>query len=296
MTLVAPTVPGGAPDLLGRVLASRLSELLGQPVIVENIGGAGGMIGAARVAKAPADGYHFLIGTVGSQAQNQTIYKSPLYDAATDFAAVAMLWEIRYLLIVRKDLPVNDLQEFIAYARTNQASMHYGSGGVGGPLHLACALFNAAAGLNVTHVPYRGGTLATQDLLAGRIDYMCTSAASVTGYIEAKQLKALALLSKNRSSLMPAYATAHEQGLREFEVTGWSGLFLPKGTPAPIVNKLNAAVVGALNTPSLQARVQEAGAEIVAHDRRSPEYLQQFVETEIKKWAAVIKAAGLAGQ
>ena len=294
VTMVVPTTPGGAPDLLGRVLASRLSKLLGQPVIVENVAGAGGTIGAARVARAPADGYQILIGTLGTQAQSQTLYKSPLYNAATDFAPVALLWQVRFILIARKDLPVDNLQGFIAYARANQAAMHYGSGGIGSPNHLACALFNAAVGINVTHVPYRGFGPMIEDLVAGRIDYLCSSITAAVGYIESRQVKAIALLSKERSPLLPAYPSAGEQGLADFEDTGWSGMFLPEGSPPPIVRKLNAAVVAALDTPDVQARFRQAGAEIVAPDRRSPEYLQKFVGAEIRKWAAVIKSAGIA--
>jgi tripartite-type tricarboxylate transporter receptor subunit TctC len=296
VTMVVPTTPGGAPDLLGRVVASRLAELLGQPVVVENVAGAGGMIGAARVARAPADGYQFLIGTLGTQAQNQTLYKSPLYDSATDFTPVALLWQVHFILIARKDLPVDNLQEFIAYAKAHQATMHYGSGGIGSPSHLACALFNAAVGINVTHVPYRGFGPMIQDLAASRIDYLCPSATAAAGYIEGKQVKAIALLSKDRSPLMPAYASAGEQGLANFEDTGWSGMFLPKDAPPPIVRKLNAAAIATLDTPAVQARFRKAGAEIVAPNRRSPQYLQKFVESEIRKWATAIKAAGIASR
>jgi tripartite-type tricarboxylate transporter receptor subunit TctC len=296
VTMVVPTTAGGAPDLLGRVVASRLSELLGQPVIVENVAGAGGMIGAARVARAPADGYQLLIGTLGTQAQNQTLYKSPLYNAATDFAAVALLWQVRFILIARKDFPADNLQGFIAYAKAHQAAMHYGSGGIGSPSHLACALFNAAVGINVTHVPYRGVAPVIRDLLAGRIDYLCPSATAAVGYIESKQVKAIALLSKDRSPLMPAYPSAGEQGLADFEDTGWSGMFLPKNAPPPIVHKLNAAAIAALETPAVQAQFRQVGAEIAASDRRSPQYLQKFVESEIRKWATVIKAAEIGKQ
>ena len=296
VTMVVPTTPGGAPDLLGRVVASRLSELLGQPVIVENVAGAGGMIGAARVARAPADGYQFLIGTLGTQAQNQTLYKSPLYNAAKDFTPVALLWQVRFILIARKDLPVDNLKAFIAYAKANQAAMHYGSAGIGSPNHLACALFNAAAGVSVTHVPYRGFGPMIRDLVAGRIDYLCPSATAAVGYIESKQVKAIALLSKDRSQLLPAYPSAGEQGLTNFEDTGWSGIFLPKDAPPPVVRKLNAAAIAALDTPAVQARFRQVGAEIVAPDRRSPAYLQKFVGSEIRKWAAVIKAADIAIQ
>jgi tripartite-type tricarboxylate transporter receptor subunit TctC len=157
-------------------------------------------------------------------------------------------------------------------------------------------LFNAAAGIDVTHVPYRGVGSAMRDVVAGRMDYLCPSATAAVGYIESKQVKAIALLSKDRSPLLPAYLSAGEQGLGDFEDTGWSGIFLPKNVPPSIVQKLNAAAIATLETPAVQARFRQAGAEIVAADRRSPQYLQKFVESEIRKWATVIKTAGIAIQ
>jgi len=291
--MVVATLPGGAPDILGRILAARLSELLGQQVVVENIGGAGGTIGAARVAKAAPDGYQLLIGNVGTQAQSQAIYKSLPYNAVTDFAPVSLLWHVEFLLTVRKHLPVENLKSFISYAKDHQGRLQYGSGGVGSPPHLACALLNATTGIKATHIPYRGVNTAMQDLIGERIDYACPSATSALGNVESKQIKALALLSKEHSSLLPQFSTANEQGLSDFEATGWSGMFLPKGTPSPIVKKLNGAIVTALDTPAVRTRFREVGAEITALERRSPEYLQKFVESEIQKWSAAIKAAGI---
>jgi tripartite-type tricarboxylate transporter receptor subunit TctC len=296
ITMVVATLPGGAPDILGRVLAARMSELLGQQLIVENVGGAGGTLGAVRVAKAAPDGLQLLIGTVGTQAQSQALNKSLPYNPVTDFEPVSLLWQVEFLLTVRKDLLVENLRDFIAYAKVNQSRMNYGSGGVGSPPHLACALINTAAGINVTHVPYRGVSAAVQDLVGGRIDYACPSATSALGNVESKQIKALVLLSRERSSLLPQIPTVNEQGLSDFEATGWSGMFLPKGTPAPIIKKLNGAVATALDTPAVQTRFREVGAEIAAPERRSPEYLQKFVESEITKWTAAIKAAGIAAK
>jgi tripartite-type tricarboxylate transporter receptor subunit TctC len=293
LTMVVPFAAGGIGDVLGRMLASRLSELLGRQVIVENVGGAGGMAGAARVAKAAPDGYTFVLGSAGTHAHNQTLYKSPLYNAATDFAPVALVVEQPVLLVVRKDLPPGNLPEFIDYAKANQARMQYGSPGTGSAVHLACAILNAAIGVRVTHIPYRGGGPAMQDLIAGRLDYQCTGSTNAMPQLESNTIKAIALLSLERSPILPEIPTAHEQGLRDFEAPLWWALFLPKGTPPPIIAKLNEAAVATMNTPAVQQRLKETGYDLVAPERRSPDYLQKFVVSEIAKWAAPIKAAGL---
>src|SRR5215470_4043834 len=173
LTMVAPAAAGSANDVVARILTPRLSELLGQQVIVENLGGAGGMTGAARVARAAPDGYQFVFGNVGTHAASQTLYEKPLYNAAIDFAPVALVAEQPIVLIARRDYPANNLQDFVAYAKANQAKMQYGSAGVGSAVHLACALLNAAIGVEITHLPYRGGNPAMQDLIAGRTDYQC---------------------------------------------------------------------------------------------------------------------------
>jgi len=293
MTMVVPFAAGGGADIMGRILAARMSEFLGQQVIVENAGGAGGMSGAYRVAKAAPDGYQFVLGTNGTHAQNQSLYKSPLYNAATDFTPVALIGEQPIALLTRKDLPADNLPEFIAYAKANQASMKYGSAGTGSAVQLSCVLLNAANGLSITHVPYRGSAPATQDLIAGRIDYQCANLAPVLSQVEAHLIKTLAVLSGHRSALMPELATADEQGLTGFEAILWYGLFLPKDTPRAIVEKLNAAVVATMNTPAVQERMKQIGAELVTPERRSSKYLGEFVVKEIAKWAGPIKASGV---
>jgi tripartite-type tricarboxylate transporter receptor subunit TctC len=293
VTLVVPFAAGGPIDSIGRILATPLSERLGQQMIVENVGGAGGMTGTARVAKAPPDGYQIVLGNVGTHAGNQTLYRKPLYNAATDFAPVALVVDLPLVLVARKDLPADDLKAFIAYAKANQATMQFGSGGAGSATHLACALLNAAAGIEVTHVPYRGGAPAMQDLIAGRIDYLCVDTPVALPQIESKTVKPIAVLTRGRSPSLPSLASAHEQGLTNFAAANWAGLFLPKGTPAPIVAKLHDATVAAMETAALQAQMKKVGADLVAPDRRSPAYLQSFVESEIEKWAGPIKASGL---
>jgi tripartite-type tricarboxylate transporter receptor subunit TctC len=293
MTMVAPFAAGGSTDAIARIVADGLSIQLHQPVIVENVGGAGGMTGTNRVAKAAPDGYQFVLGNVGTHAQNQTLYKAPLYNAATDFAPVVLMMDQSLVLVARNDFPASNLQEFIAYTKTNQSKMQYSSSGAGGSNHLACVLLNAAIGVNVTHIPYRGAGQAMQDLLAGRVDYQCPSAPTAMPQITGKTVKALAILSKSRSPSLPDLASAHEQGLTGFDIPSWYALFLPKGTPDPIVRKLNAAAVAAMDTPAMQERLKTIGSDLVGPERRSLEYLGKFVADEIKKWAGPIGASGV---
>lgn len=296
VTMVVPFAAGGVGDVLGRLLAARLTELLGQQVVVENVGGAGGMQGSSRVANAAPDGYTFVLGSSGTHAQNQLLYKKPLYNAETDFAPVALIVEQPVLLITRKDLPVETLQDFITYARANADKLQYGSPGTGSAMHLGCAMLNAAMGATITHIPYRGGGPAMQDLLAGRLDYQCTGSTNAIPQLASKSVKPLAVLSLARSPSMPDIPTADEQGLAKFEAALWWAVFMPKGTPPAIVQKLNEALVAAMNTPLVQERLKATGFDVVAPDRRSPQYLQDFVASEIKKWAGPIRDAGLAQQ
>ena len=277
MTLVAPFAAGGGNDVLGRLIAPPLGEILRQPVIIENVPGAGGMTGSSRVAKAAPDGYTFGLGSVGSHAFNQTLYKKPLYNAATDFAPVAMIADQPLLLVVRKDLPVANLQEFIAYARANAAKMQHGSAGVGSATHLGCILFNAAIGVDITHVPYRGGAPAMTDLIAGRIDYWCPFSTTAMPQITGDTVKPIAIFALQRLAVLPSLPTAHEQGLANFEASTWNALFLPRGTPTAIVQRLHDATVQAVGTPPVPERLRELGMSPAAPDRRSPEFLAKFV-------------------
>jgi len=294
LTIVVPFAAGGASDGSARVLAAGLSEVLGEQVIVENIGGAGSTIGANRVAKGPADGYQFLLGSTGTYAQSQSLYKHPPYDTMKDFAPVVLVTRQALVLAVRKDLPVNDLQGFVAYAKANQANMQFGSAGAGSGTHLGCALFNAAIGVHVTHVPYRGGATAVQDLIGGRIDYMCPTDLTARAQIEGGTIKGIAVLGPNRSPHLPSLASAREQSLFDFDVGIWFALTAPKAVPTAIVQKLHAAAVKAMELPSVEERAHKVGADLVPPDERSSEYLQKLLESEIAKWAKTIKASGIA--
>jgi tripartite-type tricarboxylate transporter receptor subunit TctC len=295
VTMIIPFAAGGPTDVLGRVVAQRMGEVLGQQVVVENVGGAGGMTGSNRVAVAPADGYQMVLGTVGTHAQGQTLYKKPLYNAATDFTPVALIAEVPIVLIVRKDLPVNDLKEFIAYAKANQNKMQYGSAGAGSATHLGCVVLNSVIGTDITHVPYRGTGPAMQDLQGGRIDFLCEIVSTAKPQIDGGAVKAIALMTKERSPALPDVPTALEQGTQNLEAYTWNAIFLPKNAPEPIVKKLNGAAVQAIKTPTVRERLEGLGASIVPDDRATPDYLGKFVKSEIEKWAAPIKASGASG-
>ena len=293
LTMIIPFAAGGPTDVLGRVMAQRMGEILGQQVVVENVGGAGGMTGSKRVVDAAPDGYTFVLGTVGTHAQSQTMYKKPLYNAASDFTPVALIAEDPIVLITRKDLRVNNLKEFIAYAKANQTTMQFGSAGAGSATHLGCVLLNYLIGVDITHVPYRGTGPAMQDLQGGRIDYLCEVVSTAKPQIDGGTVKPIAIMTKERSSALPNVPTGLEQGTPNLEAYTWNAIFLPKDAPADVVKKLNDATVQAMKTPAVRERLEGLGAVIVPEDRATPEYLGQFVKSEIEKWAGPIKASGV---
>jgi tripartite-type tricarboxylate transporter receptor subunit TctC len=293
VVMVVPFAAGGTFDVMGRIMATRMSEILGQQVIVENTTGAGGIIGVTRVMGAAPDGYTLLLGSTGTHAYNQSIYKKRRYDAVSDFTPVTLWSEQPMVLEARKDLAANTIPEFSALLKTNGAKMQYGSAGAGSTTHLACSLLNSAIGANVTHVPYRGSAPASNDLIGGQIDYLCGNLGAAAPLITGKQVKAIAVLSKARSPLMPDLASAHEQGLTGFDVTTWTAFFLPKGAPANIVAKLNEVAHATMETPVIKQRMLEIGVTGVTADRRSPDYLAKFVADEVARWEGPIISGGL---
>jgi tripartite-type tricarboxylate transporter receptor subunit TctC len=292
ITMVVPFAAGGPTDVVGRILAGRLGDVLRKQVVVVNVGGAGGMTGADRVARARPDGYEVLLGTVGTQAYSQTLYKKPLYSATRDFAPVVLVAEQPLVLVVRKNFPASSLKEFAAYAKANAAKLSFGSGGAGSATHLGCVLLNAKLGIKVQHVPYRGSAPALQDLMAGRIDYLCDAVSTELSPIKAGSVKPIAMLTQRRTAVLPGVPTAKEQGV-PVDANNWIGLFFPRGTPEPIIHHLRDAAVAAMNTPVLRARMETIGTDLVAADRTSSSYLQHYVASEIKKWATPIKESGV---
>ncbi len=293
MTLVVPFAAGGPTDLLARIVAEKMSQGLGQQIVIENVGGAGGMTGSLRVARATPDGYTMVMGTVGTHAQNQSLYAKPAYSSVDDFTPVALIADIPLILIVRKDLPVNNLKEFIAYSKENQKKMQFGTSGIGAAVHLGTIVLNTAIGIEPAHVPFRGSAPAMNELVGGRIDYITDVISTAKTQVDGGTVKALAVLQMKRSKIMPDVPTADEQGLKGVTAYTWNAVFLPKGAPADVVKTLNAAAVKAYNDPAVRQKLEGFGYSTMGPDRASPAYLGQFVKDEIAKWAVPIKAAGV---
>lgn len=292
ITMINPFAAGGPNDVPARMFAQRMGEVLGQQVIVENVGGAGGMIGAQRVAKAQSDGYTFLVGTVGTQAQNQLLYKKPTYDATKDFSSIGLFLEAPLVLVARKDFPADNLKDFVAYAKQNASKMQFASAGTGSAIHLGCALLNSLANIDAVHVPYRGANPAMQDLASGRVDYLCDIITTAKPQIDGGAVKAIAILTDTRSPALANVPTAAEQGY-DVKAYTWNAFFAPKGTPDSVIAKLNKAMLEAMHDPAIRQKLEGAGLRIVANDRATPQYLDGFVKSEIEKWAGPIKAIGV---
>ncbi len=291
ITLVVGFAPAGGTDVLARIIAKRLSEILGQQVIIENVGGAGGMVGSARVVKAAPDGYTIVMGT-RADAINQTLYKKPLYDFKTDLLPVVLIADQPMVMIARPDIPAAGLQDLIVYIKKNQDTVKFASAGAGSTGHLDCVRFHTAIGVNVTHIPYRGGGPVMQDLIAGRVDYTCTLTATAIPQIEGKLVKPIAVFVSDRLPMLPNLPTAKEQGFADVEASTWFGFMVPKGTPAPIIQRLREATIAAMNTPSVQEQLLRSGSLVVAPERRTTEFFRQYVLDEIERNAAPIRATG----
>jgi len=293
VNLIVPYAAGGPVDTIGRILAAQLSEILNQQVIVENAGGAGGMTGAARVAKAAPDGYTVLLSGSAVLAINQTLYKKPLYNAVTDFEHVVLFSDSARVLITRKDLPADTMPEFVAYAKTNQARMQYGSAGGGSGMHVCAVLLDVAMGTRITHVPYRGAGPAMQDLIGGRIDFIAEQISSALPQIQGKSVKAIVTLGLDRAPGLESLPTAEEQGLKGLDCGSWGSFSFPKGTPEAIVRRLAKASNDTIDTPAVRERFKSIGVTVTPPERRGPEFLTKFVPSEIERWARPIKASGV---
>lgn len=293
ITLVVPFAAGGGIDASARLQAQILGEILGQIMVVENVGGASGTIGSAKVANARPDGYTMLIGNSGTHAYSQSLYKKKPYDSVTDFEPVGLVTESPRILLGRKDLPVKDLREFVTYAKANQAKMQYGSAGVGSGTHLPCALFTHTLGLKIEHIPYRGAGPVLQDLIAGRIDYMCDTIQTGAARAKSGQVKGLAVMAPKRLSIIPDLPTTGEQGVAGVEATVWNAFFFPKGTPKPIVAKMHAALQTMLARPDVVTKMETFGLDIVPPEQRSAEYMTKLLKEEIDRWGKLIRDTGI---
>lgn len=285
---VLPFPPGGPTDLVARVLAQKVGEQMGQSVLVENKPGANGNIAADMVAKAPADGYTVLYNT-SSIALSATLYKKLNYDVRTDFAPIALTAVIPLVLAVHPSLPVNNVQEFLSYVKANPGKLTYGSAGNGNITHLGAYLLLHSRGLQATHVPYKGSAPALTDLVGGQTQFMTDTINSALPFIRDNRLRALAVTSLKRTSVLPEAPSLNETVMPKFEVGAWQGMLVPAKTPADIVKRLNAEVMKALNSPDVKAKLAVQGAEPLGS---TPEEYGQYIQSEIARWGQVVKLTG----
>lgn len=293
VTLVVPFSAGGPTDTLARPIAQLMSKKLGQTVVVENVAGAAGSIGATKVAKAAPDGYTLLLGHTGVMAANVGIYKNLAYHPVTDFEPVAYVASNPFLLLTKKDLPVKTVGDFLNYAKATQDKMFFGTAGSGSGSHITAVLFQSMLKTNIQYVTYKGTGPAMTDLIAGNYEALFDQ--TVTSIPQAKggTVRALAVTSKTRVSAMPDLPSLDEAGLKGFESILWNGIFAPKGTPKPVIDQLFAAVSEALKDPRFRKQMAEVGVEVIPPEKATPELLRALVKAEVEKWVPILKAAGV---
>ena len=292
ITVVVPFAAGGPTDTVARLLGVAMGKSLKTQLLVENVGGAGGTIGAARVAKAPPDGYAVLLHHIG-QSTAPALYRKLPYDVTTDFEPVGLVNEVPMTLVARKDFPPKDLRELIAYVKANKDKVSYANAGLGAASHLCGMLFMSAIDTDLTTVPYKGTGPAMNDLLGGQVDFMCDQTTNTTSQIRAGKIKVFGVTTKARVPSLPDVPTLHEAGLPGFEVSVWHALFAPKGTPPAIVAQLTKGLQDALKDATVKQRFAELGAEPVAESRATPEALRAHLKAEIAKWGPIIRKAGV---
>ncbi|MFY9759756.1 MAG: tripartite tricarboxylate transporter substrate-binding protein [Xanthobacteraceae bacterium] len=296
ITMVVPFAAGGPTDILGRIVAQAIGPTLGQQVVVEDVTGAGGTIGAAKVARAAPDGYTMVMGNLGTHAASVGIYSNLAYDPRKDFEPVILVASTPMVLVATKTLPVKTLSDVVAWTKANKGKATMGSAGVGSISHLTLLLFNHLTGAGVTHVPYRGLSEASNDLLGGQIDLLFDQVVTATPHILNGSENAIVVTIPRRSPSIPNVPSATEAGLPRLQTIAWTAPFMPKGTPAAIVNRINDAVQKAMQDPDVAKRLAQIGADVPPPERRTPQALGQLVRAEIDKWVPLIKAAGVTAQ
>lgn len=289
VTIVVPFAPGGTTDILARIVGQGLSGELGQPFIVDNRAGAGGNIGASLAAKAPADGYTLFMGTVGTHAINQALYKKMPFDPVKDFAPISRVATVPNLLVAHPSQPYKTVKELIAYAKANPGKVTYGSPGSGSSPHVSGELFKSMTGTELLHVPYKGSAPAMTDLLGGQISIMFDNLPSAIQHVRSGKLRPIAITTAKRSPELPDIPTIAEAGVPGYEAMSWFGLFAPAATPKPVLDQLNAALVKVLNQPDVKKKIAEQGGDVVAE---TPAQFAAFIQSESVKWGKVVKASG----
>jgi tripartite-type tricarboxylate transporter receptor subunit TctC len=292
ITMIVPFAAGGPTDTVARLIAEPMSRTLGQQVIVENVGGAGGTLGARRVAQADPDGYTLLLHHIG-QATSASLYRKLPYDPATAFEPIGLVTDVPMTLVARADFEPNSIGDLIEHVRANTDQVTYANAGVGAASHLCGMLLMDALDAQMTTVPYKGTAPAMTDLLGGQVDLLCDQTTNTTGHIKSGKIKAYAVTTPERVDSLPDLPTLDESGLEGFEVAVWHALYAPAGTPQEVVGKLSAALQAALQDPKVIERFADLGTEPVAQDRATPEALEQHLQAEIAKWRPIIEAAGV---
>jgi len=290
-TVIVPFAAGGPADITGRIVADIFSRHLGQQFVVENVGGAGGTTGTTRAARAPADGYVLISGHLGTNALAPVFYPTLGYDPVKDFEPIGLVASQPEVLAVRKEIPANNLKEFVAYAKANAAKLNMAHAGVGSVSYIGCLLLNAAIGIKPTLVPFSGTAPALNALLGGQVDYVCDPVLGPLPHVRAGTLKALAVAARKRSPMLPDIPTSAEQGLPQFECAPFYAVFAPKGTPQPVVDKLAQALNKGLDEEAVRTRLASLGAEIAEPGQRGPKALAALVTSEIARLTPVLKAA-----
>jgi tripartite-type tricarboxylate transporter receptor subunit TctC len=292
ITMIVPFSAGGPSDTVARLLAQAMSPLLKTQIIVENVGGAGGTIGAARAAKARPDGYTLFVHHIGHSTA-PTLYRKLPYDAIRDFEPIGLINDGAMTLVAKKDFPASNLKTLIAYVKANKDKVNLANAGVGSASHLCGMLFMSAVQTDLTTIPYKGTGPAMNDLLGGQVDFMCDQTTNTTSHIKAGKVRVYGVTMKKRIASLPDVPTMSEAGLPGFEISVWHSLYAPKGTPKPIVEKLSKALQDALNNPVLKQRYADLGAEPVAKSRATPGALRAHLKAEIDKWGPIIRKAGI---
>lgn len=287
--IIVPFAPAGTTDILARLVGQKLQESWGQTVVVENRAGAGGNIGSDLVAKAPADGYTLLMGTIGTHAINASLYKKMPYDPLTDFQAVALVATVPNVLVVHPSVPAKTVKELIEWEKANRGKINYASSGVGTSIHLSAEMFNTLAGTQFNHVPYKGSGPALTDLIGGQVSLMFDNLPSAIGHIKSGKLRAVALTASKRTPALPDLPTIAESGVAGFDSGSWFGVFAPAATPKAIVDKLNAEINRITASPEMKQKLADQGADAA---NLTPAAYQAFVKAEMAKWADVVKASG----
>jgi len=290
ITVVVPFPAGGPSDVVARVVTDQMGKILGQSLVIENVGGGGGTIGSARVAAAHPDGYTLLAGSMGSHVSAPVLTPNLKYDSERDFVPIGLTAQSPAVIVARKDFPAKDLREFVAYLKKNGDRVKQAHGGIGASSHLACLLFNAQAEVKPVSVGYRGTAPALNDLVGGHVDFFCEQVVSVAPQIASGTIKAYAVSSNERLPTLPGVPTAKEEGL-DYQMSIWAGIFAPKGTPKPVVDKLAAALDKTLDDPGVAAKLAELGGSIPPKNERTPAQFGSFVKAEIARWSPILKAA-----